>query len=214
MTSLSNTTSETIFRLIFLLGFATAVSIATRGARRAQKQHGKPLNQLQNEVPILIPIRAALGIVFYASLIVWLLNIHRMSWSFLSLPIPMRWCGAVMMTLTLFLFYASFDELGANYRGGVGLYPAHALVTTGAYRWIRHPIYVSFVIIMVAATLLSANWLLGLSGLLLVSSIAAVRIPIEERELRERFADEWQSYEARTGCVFPRFTVGRPQKTS
>lgn len=194
---------ENIFRLIFVLAFASAVTIAARGARCAQKQHGKGLNQLQNEVPILIPIRLTLGIAFYAALTVWLFDLGRVGWSFLPLPREVRWSGAVLMALTLLLFNSSFQELGANYRGGVGLYSGHRLITTGPYKWIRHPIYVSFITFMVAVTGLSANWLIGLSGFLLVSSVAAGRIPIEERELNERFSEEWRVYKASTGCVFP-----------
>jgi len=105
---------------------------------------------------------------------------------------------------TLILFATSFRALGANYRGGVGLYPNHALVTTGPYRLIRHPIYLAFIAIMCLVFVLSANWLLGLSGLLLVGSIAIARIPIEERELHERFGMSWQTYQEQTGKFFPR----------
>lgn len=67
----------------------------------------------------------------------------------------------------------------------------------------RHPICVAFIAIMVLVLVLSANRVLGASGLLLVGSIAAVRIPIEERELRGRIGAEWDSYEARTDCLLP-----------
>jgi protein-S-isoprenylcysteine O-methyltransferase Ste14 len=45
---------------------------------------------------------------------------------------------------------------------------------------------------------------LGLAGLLLVSSIAAARIPIEEADLQERFGDSWDAYHRRVGCLVPR----------
>ena len=51
---------------------------------------------------------------------------------------------------------------------------------------------------------LSTNWVLGLSGLLLVTSIAVARIPVEERELRERFGGRWDAYEDQTRRVLPR----------
>jgi protein-S-isoprenylcysteine O-methyltransferase Ste14 len=53
-------------------------------------------------------------------------------------------------------------------------------------------------------TIISASWLLGVTGFLLVSSIAVARIPIEERELAERFGDRWIAYRARTGALLPR----------
>ena len=123
---------------------------------------------------------------------------------YLAIPTTLRWIAVGLLIPTLILFATSFRALGANYRGGVGLYPNHVLVTTGPYRLIRHPIYLAFIAIMCLVFVLSANWLLGLSGLLLVSSIAIARIPVEERELNERFGMSWQSYSEQTGKIFPR----------
>ena len=109
-----------------------------------------------------------------------------------------------MLVPVLAFFAWSFRALDKNYRGGVGLYESHTLVTTGPYRWIRHPIYAGFISIMVLVLLLSANWVLGLSGLLLVTSIAVARIPTEERELGERFGGAWTSYREHTGLLLPR----------
>ena len=106
-------------------------------------------------------------------------------------------------------FSLSFQRLGTNYRGGVGLYDRHELVVRGPYAVVRHPIYVAFIAIMVLVLLLSANWVLGLSGLLLVSSIAVVRIPVEEQQLGERFGSAWMDYARRTGSLIP--FVGRRQ---
>ena len=113
-----------------------------------------------------------------------------------------------MLVPILAFFTWGFRSLGTNYRGGVGLHDGHELVTTGAYRWVRHPIYIGFIAIMLAVLLLSANWVLGLAGLLLVMSIAVARIPIEESELRERFPLAWDKYSERTGRVFPRLRRG------
>ena len=61
--------------------------------------------------------------------------------------------------------------------------------------------------LLLLVLLLSANWVLGLSGLLLVSSIAVVRIPVEEHQLRERFGSAWTEYSRQTGSLIP--FVGR-----
>jgi protein-S-isoprenylcysteine O-methyltransferase Ste14 len=185
---------ETWFKLTFGAAFVYAVAIASRTARLAARQHGGSLNQLAHEVRWLIGVRAALGLVFYASLFAWLFRAQSPDFMRLPAPEAIRWAGVVLLLPILAFYTWSFRSLGANYRGGVGLYADHRLVVTGAYRWMRHPIYASFIAIMLAITLVSANWVLGLSGFLLVCSIAAVRIPIEERELRERFGAEWDRY--------------------
>jgi protein-S-isoprenylcysteine O-methyltransferase Ste14 len=54
-----------------------------------------------------------------------------------------------------------------------------------------------------AAALLSASWLILLAGLL-VFLLLAIRTPIEEQKLIERFGEEYHSYMARTGRFVPR----------
>jgi protein-S-isoprenylcysteine O-methyltransferase Ste14 len=77
------------------------------------------------------------------------------------------------------------------------------LVTTGPYRWIRHPFYVTVVLLVVAVTLLAANWFVGLCGLVIFVS-QVIRLPIEEQRLIEKFGDEYRAYLARTGRFLPK----------
>jgi len=192
------------FKLAFVVAFVVATTVAASTARRAARIHGGTLNHLSHEVPGLIAVRAALGLVFYATLVAWLFFPRAWPWMYIPLPAALRWVAIVLLVPTLAFFAWSFRTLDTNYRGGVGLYTDHALVTTGPYRVMRHPIYAAFLAIMCLVLLLSANWVLGLSGLLLVASIAAARIPIEECELRERFGQSWEAYRARTGALMPR----------
>jgi protein-S-isoprenylcysteine O-methyltransferase Ste14 len=61
----------------------------------------------------------------------------------------------------------------------------------------------------VAATVLTANWLIGLSSLF-VLVLLVVRTPKEEQMLIERFGDQYREYMARTGRFFPRVRAERP----
>jgi protein-S-isoprenylcysteine O-methyltransferase Ste14 len=192
------------FKLAFVVAFTSAVAVATTTARRATRRHGGTLNQLSHEVRGLLVVRAVLGLVFYATLIAWLFWPRALAWTYFPVPAAMRWLGVALLLPALAFFAWSFRSLGVNYRGGVGLYDAHELVTTGPYLWIRHPIYMAFIGIMLLVLPLSANWVLSLSGLLLVLSIAAARIPTEERQLHERFGPAWESYRERTGRLVPR----------
>jgi protein-S-isoprenylcysteine O-methyltransferase Ste14 len=195
---------EIWFKLSFIIAFVYVATVATRTARLATARHGGSVNQLSNEVKGLIAVRATLGIVFYAMLIWWMVRPHAPSWSILPIDPTIRWVAVLLLVPILALFTWSFRSIGASYRGGVGLHEEHELVTTGAYARMRHPIYLSFICVMVLVSLISANWVIGLSGLLLVISIPAARVPIEERELSERFGKQWESYRERTGAFFPR----------
>jgi len=192
------------FKLAFGISFVFAAAVATRTARLAAREHGGPLSQLSNEVRSLIAVRVTLGIVFYAALLAWMFWPRALPWMYVAIPVTLRWAAVGLLVPTLIVFAASFQALGVNYRGGVGLYPDHALVTSGPYRRIRHPIYLAFIAIMILVLFLSANWLLAFSGLLLVVSIAIGRIPVEERQLHERFGQSWETYQAGTGRLLPR----------
>jgi protein-S-isoprenylcysteine O-methyltransferase Ste14 len=192
------------FKLAFVAAFVAVASIATSTAKRAARRHGGELNQLGNEVRGLLIVRGALGLVFYSTLIAWLFLPGRLQWTYLPEPSGLRWLGVVLLVPVIAFFAWSFRSIGESYRGGVGLHDAHTLVTTGAYRYVRHPIYVAFIALMLLVWLISANWLLGLSGLILVAAIPAARIPVEEQQLHERFGAAWEAYRDRTGRLFPR----------
>ncbi len=196
--------SEAWFKAAFVAAFVFAVAVAASTARRAARRHGGVLNQLSHEVRGLLFLRAALGLVFYSMLIAWMFWQRAFAWSYFPAPLPVRWTAVALLVPALAFFAWSFWSLGVNYRGGIGLYNAHELVTSGPYRWIRHPIYLAFIGIMLLVLLVSANWVLGVAGVLLVVSIAAGRIPAEERQLHERFGPAWESYRDGTGRWVPR----------
>ena len=195
--------SEILFKIAFIAAFVVVATGGTIAAKRASRAHGSTVNQIENEVPGLIAIRSALGVIFYGMLMMWLFWPSLLSFTYLPLPGVARWSGVVLLVPALWLLLASFSAMGTSYRGGVGLYDKHELVTSGPYRMIRHPIYVGFILVMLAVALISANWLMGLAGIALVTTIPARRIRIEEAQLRERFGDAWDSYASRTSMLFP-----------
>jgi protein-S-isoprenylcysteine O-methyltransferase Ste14 len=63
---------------------------------------------------------------------------------------------------------------------------------------------------MLASTgLLSANWFIGVVGVLLIASITIVRIPAEEALLEGRFGERYREYRRRTPALLP---LRRPEK--
>jgi protein-S-isoprenylcysteine O-methyltransferase Ste14 len=194
---------ETAIKSAFVFAFVSAAAAASSAARRAAARHHGPVNQLQHEVRGLVVARGAIGLVFYAALISWLFNVPRTEWMRLHLSFPIRWLGVALLAACVAALASSYYALGSNYRGGIGLHEGHELVTRGPYHVVRHPIYSSFILTMLSATLVSSNWLLGVSGLILVVLIAVVRLPREEMQLRDRFAARWEQYRATTGSLVP-----------
>jgi protein-S-isoprenylcysteine O-methyltransferase Ste14 len=98
--------------------------------------------------------------------------------------------------------YWTLSSLGKNLTDTVVARAEAKLVTHGPYRWVRHPFYVTAVLLMASVTLLTANWLIGVSSLV-VLALLAIRTPKEEQMLIERFGQEYRDYMARTGRFVP-----------
>ena len=64
--------------------------------------------------------------------------------------------------------------------------------------------YITFVLLWIAYFLLSANWFIGLTGIMAYVLIFVMRIPKEERMMIDRFGEEYVAYMKRTGRYLPR----------
>src|SRR5260370_12486664 len=80
----------------------------------------------------------------------------------------------------------------------------HALIESGPYRFVRHPVYVGYLAMLLGSGVASLNvclWLLWPVSLLGILIQAAS----EEHLLRERFGQAYERYVRRTGRLVPRF---------
>jgi protein-S-isoprenylcysteine O-methyltransferase Ste14 len=111
--------------------------------------------------------------------------------------------GVIALCGALVLFYRSHADLGKNWSISLQIRNEHRLVTTGIYRFIRHPMYTSFFLLAVAQALLLPNWLAGLTGLVGVGILYAFRVRQEERMMLERFGTDYQNYMAHTARLIP-----------
>jgi protein-S-isoprenylcysteine O-methyltransferase Ste14 len=72
--------------------------------------------------------------------------------------------------------------------------PRGELITTGPYRVVRHPLYVSVsLLVLPAAGVLLGSWLGALVGIALYCG-SRIFAPEEETRLAERFGLEWDRY--------------------
>jgi protein-S-isoprenylcysteine O-methyltransferase Ste14 len=78
------------------------------------------------------------------------------------------------------------------------------LLTEGIYSRLRHPRYVEVLLVMASLTLIAnnlasyVNWVVGIPSVLVI-------VRIEERELRDRFGAEYETYCARVPRFVPRW---------
>jgi protein-S-isoprenylcysteine O-methyltransferase Ste14 len=97
----------------------------------------------------------------------------------------------------------TFRTLGTNLTDTVVTRRTHTLVLHGPYRWIRHPFYDSAALLMLAISLMTANWFLLLAGSV-TFGLLAFRTRIEEANLVARFGESYRRYMEGTGRFLPR----------
>jgi|SRR5579871_6550732 len=92
-------------------------------------------------------------------------------------------------------------HLGRNWGMPMTLKEGHELVTTGPYRYIRHPIYTGFLLAMLGSALaMSRIWLLPFAAMLVYSIYSA---STEERLMRQQFPSRYDQYRQHTKRFIP-----------
>lgn len=193
-------TEDNFFRIAFLGTVAVVAPFAFY--HRIRSHTAEKLDRWQEGAFILFGLRLS-GIPLLAGVIIWMIEPKWMAWSASALPVWLRWIGLGIVVLGGALVLFSFHHLGKNLTDTVATRKDHALVTTGPYRYVRHPFYLAFALLIVGVSLVAANWLLFLAGCVPFGFIVA-RTRIEEAKLIERFGSEYRDYSAKTGRFFPR----------
>ncbi len=163
---------------------------------------GEPLDRRQEGLFILATLRP-LGIVLWVGVIAYMVDPAWMAWSSMPLPAWLRWTGVVVCAAAGGLLLWTFRRLGKNLTDTVVTRREHTLVTSGPYRFVRHPFYDSAASFVLGTSLVAANWFLLVTGALFVG-VLITRTRIEEEKLLARFGDGYRAYMERTGRFVPR----------
>ena len=134
----------------------------------------------------------------------YILNLPWAPWSFVRLPAWLRWTGAGLCIAAVALIAAAHRALDGSFSPTIRLRRHHRLVTTGPYRFVRHPMYSAYLLLFLGAFLLSANWVIGTGGVGVILTLMTLRLAGEERRLAGRFGAAWLSYRETTGTFLPR----------
>jgi protein-S-isoprenylcysteine O-methyltransferase Ste14 len=143
------------------------------------------------------------GLALWVSVFAYLINPAWVAWARIDLPEWARWLGIGMGIACDFFAYWIFSNLGSNVTPTVVTRKTHTLITSGPYRWIRHPLYSMGIIAFLGFALIAENWLIALLGLL-TFPILAIRTYKEEDHLIERFGEAYLEYRKHTGRYLPR----------
>lgn len=187
-------------QIVLWVGFAIVAPIGIY--HRIRSRTSERLNRRLEGWPVLLTLRPA-ALACLAGIVAFCVDPKLMSWAAVPLPSVMRWAGVPTGGAAAVLIIWTFRNLGRNLTDTVVTREKATLVMSGPYRWVRHPFYVAFALVLLANTLVTANAFIGVTGTVAFLAIVA-RTSIEERQLIQRFGEEYRGYMARTGRFFPR----------
>ena len=122
------------------------------------------------------------------------------------------WTGLGLSLAGLTVFWRAHQDLGRNFSKFVEIKQDHKLITTGIYRYVRHPLYAGLVLLAAGQGFLIANWLVGPAALIGFLVVYLLRIPNEEAVLEAKFGQEYTDYAQQTGRLFPRLLGAGPAR--
>lgn len=122
-----------------------------------------------------------------------------------SIPLAVGVAGVVVLTVANWVFWKSHKDLGGNWSPTLEIREDHKLVTNGIYQRIRHPMYLSIWLLVIAQAMILPNYVAGFAGLLPFGILYFQRVGKEERMMMEEFGSEYEQYLQKTGRLFPKF---------
>ena len=183
---------------IMLVGAAIAIPFR----RRADRLGGRVPRRVDG--PGVLAALAVITVPMMLIPVCFLIHPPWMHWSQLDLPTWVRLGGAPIGAAALILLYRMFSHLGLNVTTTSVPRRDAFLVTSGPYRWIRHPMYLGGLMLLVAYVLLTASWVMAVLVVVASVAIVPVRIRREEANLIAKFGNDYRDYMKHTGRCFPR----------
>ncbi|MBI2328435.1 MAG: isoprenylcysteine carboxylmethyltransferase family protein, partial [Chloroflexi bacterium] len=121
-------------------------------------------------------------------------------------PIPrddlVSWAGLALFALGITVLAAAVRTLGELYTSYLGIQPEHRLVTSGPYRYVRHPGYLGELLSMFGIGFALSS-VVGLALAFLSLLLVLKRIKQEEEMLTAKFGNEYRAYMGRTKRLIP-----------
>jgi protein-S-isoprenylcysteine O-methyltransferase Ste14 len=138
-------------------------------------QKDQPLADKLIVIPLLLLLFCGMG--FMAA------DAARLRWS--TMPLSVQWAGCVLLlAVILFMTWTMRTNSFAAPVVKIQRERGQTVITTGPYAIARHPLYFGALFYVAATSLVLGSWW-GLAAVPLVALGFAIRIPVEEKALRE-----------------------------
>ena len=189
---------NSIFKIVYFVEFIVISIIRKKFTKR-----------LTNE-KITIDKKTGLDIFFLVingiGMIIPILYVltSRLDFANYYLPDWIGWIGSLLFIDAMWILYKSHADLGRQWTATVGMREGHQLVTSGIYKYIRHPMYAAHILWALAQVMMLHNWIAGYSFIVVMVPFYIYRVTKEEEMLMETFGEEYEKYRNKTGALFPK----------
>lgn len=140
-----------------------------------------------------------------AGLLPYVLSRWRFGPAFLGIE-AVRYIGGALIAVGLACLVACFARFALEGRGTPApVAPTQTLVISGLYRYVRNPMYVAVVTIIVGQALLFASRSLLIYAAVVWLCFHLFVLIYEEPTLRRRYGEAYEAYRARVPRWLPRF---------
>lgn len=143
-----------------------------------------------------------------AGLIPWLISGWRLhGWGAAAwVVVPLAWIGIAAGAGILLHAFALF----ALHRGTPApIAPTETLVVTGVYRFVRNPMYLAVLTIILGQALLFGNWRLVVYAAIALTAVFAFVKGYEEPTLTRTYGEQYLDYRRNVPGWWPRLTPWR-----
>jgi protein-S-isoprenylcysteine O-methyltransferase Ste14 len=192
---------EQLIRLSVFLIMLVTFSISGYYRRKADLKDEK--TSFDEENPTLLKVRNIGALLMYGSILVFLVYPRLIAWSQVNLPTNVRWAAVIVQLLMVPAFYWQLSNLANNITPTVTIRSEHELITSGPYKYIRHPLY-TFGFLMILSVAVASASLLIFSLVFITWIPLAMRTPLEEEKLIEAFGEDYKEYITHTGRYLPK----------
>jgi protein-S-isoprenylcysteine O-methyltransferase Ste14 len=146
-----------------------------------------------------------------AGLIPWWITGWQLQPPFLGLELT-RGIGAIMILAGVPVLVDAFARFALQGLGTPApIAPPRNLVVTGLYRYVRNPIFVALIAIILGQAVLMGDWRLIVYGALLWFAFHVQVVAYEEPTLEQTFGIEYKAFRAAVPRWIPRMTAWQPE---
>lgn len=96
----------------------------------------------------------------------------------------------------------AYKTLGENYSQDIAIKKDHQLVTKGPFKVIRHPQYLSQILLDIGAATATLSFILAPLALVQIPFLF-MRANLEDKLLEKHFSENFKNYKKKTGQIFP-----------